>query len=340
MTRWKVEAVVVALAAAAGVVAVLLGALGEADEVGDGLGSVVREQVDRDVAPVGLQDGLLVSHVCLSRVRAGAADPPTATDQTRVEPHAWRPVRVRGGARPVGYGEDRDGMGDETRGKGPHGHPPEQDDPGAGRRLRRSGRETARSRRRARSGRRQGEGRDRCSRTPATGRARAGRRPRQGRAADRAERRPRRREAAARRGQGSRRDGRRPPRSTGEPKKKHRLRKLLLITGVAAAARVRGQEAHRRAATRTTGSRRTPRRRRRGTPTARTRPIADAAAATRPTSRAADEGGAAPGRGARGRRRGVRTTSPRRTSPADVVDLDAERGGRRRQGSARPDRSD
>jgi hypothetical protein len=29
---------------------------------------VVREQVDRDVAPVGLQDGLLVSHVCLSRL--------------------------------------------------------------------------------------------------------------------------------------------------------------------------------------------------------------------------------------------------------------------------------
>src|SRR6478735_1189280 len=51
--------------AVAGVVG--LGALGQADEVVDGLGGVVRQQVDVDVAPVGLQDGLQVSHVCLPR---------------------------------------------------------------------------------------------------------------------------------------------------------------------------------------------------------------------------------------------------------------------------------
>ena len=111
MTRWKRQPVVVALAGPAGVVAVVLGALGQTDEVRHGLGRVVREQVDRDVAPVGLQDGLLVSHVCLSRV--GSWCVPILPRTTTPSPTA----RVRGRGRPVGYGADMMGWDDETRGR-------------------------------------------------------------------------------------------------------------------------------------------------------------------------------------------------------------------------------
>src|SRR5690606_20591277 len=63
----EAQAVVVLLAAAAGVVGVGLGPLGETDEVVDRLGSVVGEQVDDDVAAVGLERGLDVRHGrCLS----------------------------------------------------------------------------------------------------------------------------------------------------------------------------------------------------------------------------------------------------------------------------------
>src|SRR3546814_12362870 len=59
-------AVVVLLAGAAGVVGVVLGSLGKADEVLHRERSVVAEEVDRDVTLVGLQGGLEVSHDCLS----------------------------------------------------------------------------------------------------------------------------------------------------------------------------------------------------------------------------------------------------------------------------------
>ena len=109
------QAVVVALTAAPGVVAVLLGALGEADEVRDGLGSVVREQVDRDVAPVGLQDGLLVSHVCLSRLGL------LYVSVRQILPRATTRPTLRqagGGDRPVGYEVDRGGIGQTRRREG------------------------------------------------------------------------------------------------------------------------------------------------------------------------------------------------------------------------------
>src|SRR3546814_7405890 len=56
------QAVVVLLAGAAGVVGVVLGSLGKADEVLHRERSVVAEEVDRDVTLVGLQGGLEVSH--------------------------------------------------------------------------------------------------------------------------------------------------------------------------------------------------------------------------------------------------------------------------------------
>src|SRR3546814_19920809 len=63
-------AVVVLLAGAAGVVGVVLGSLGKADEVLHRERSVVAEEVDRDVTLVGLQGGLEVSHDCLSSRRS------------------------------------------------------------------------------------------------------------------------------------------------------------------------------------------------------------------------------------------------------------------------------
>src|SRR5690606_33004387 len=56
------QPVVEGLTGAAGVVLVLLGALGQTDEVVHGLGGVVGKQVDDDVTLVGLQGGLQVSH--------------------------------------------------------------------------------------------------------------------------------------------------------------------------------------------------------------------------------------------------------------------------------------
>ena len=63
----EAEAVVVALTRPAGVVVVVLGALREAGEVLHGLGRVVGEEVQHDVATVGLQRGLEVGHDSLSR---------------------------------------------------------------------------------------------------------------------------------------------------------------------------------------------------------------------------------------------------------------------------------
>ena len=58
----EAKAIEVRLTRAAGVVTVFLGALGQTDKVVDRLRRVVGEQVDDDVAVVGVQGGLEVRH--------------------------------------------------------------------------------------------------------------------------------------------------------------------------------------------------------------------------------------------------------------------------------------
>jgi hypothetical protein len=82
-----------AAAAVAGVVVLLAGR--ETGEVGDRLGRVVREEVEDDVASVGLEDGLRVSHDCLSRDRG--------TPEDDEEPSSSDDPRTRGKVTPRGH---------------------------------------------------------------------------------------------------------------------------------------------------------------------------------------------------------------------------------------------
>ena len=110
---------------------------------------------------------------------------------------------------------------------------------------------------------------------------------------------------------------------TGKPKKKHRLRKLLLITGIAAALGIVAKKLTAKGDQDNWQSSYTP------TPPPRDAdrtdtPIADAAAANAAaaTTEGADEGGAAPGEAlADAAEESHDVTTP--DAPAEVVDLDA-----------------